>query len=136
MHDGSVLLIRAHDLKGSSVWTFPKGQLNQQEKSPQAAIREVEEETGWRCRIETELPKTQYWFQRKGVRIKKTVRWFLMSPIEEIGSHDEEVEEVAWVTIQEAMDQLTYKSDRDVLQKAVGGEGKGSCQVTDTSITQ
>jgi 8-oxo-dGTP pyrophosphatase MutT (NUDIX family) len=59
--------------------TFHEGRLDKGEKSPDAAIREVEEETGWRSRIEAELPKLQYWFQREGQRVKKTVRWFLMA---------------------------------------------------------
>jgi ADP-ribose pyrophosphatase YjhB (NUDIX family) len=55
LRDQDVLLIRVSDVKGRAVWTFPKGRLNDGETSPNAAVREVEEETGWRCRIDGEL---------------------------------------------------------------------------------
>ncbi|MEW6544725.1 MAG: NUDIX hydrolase [Nitrospirota bacterium] len=118
LRDGLVLLIRARDLKGRSIWTFPKGKLNEREKSPEAALREVEEETGWRCRIEAELPKSQYWFQREGQRVKKTVRWFRMAPVEQVGRPDQEVDEVAWLPVSDALARLTYDSDRKLLGNA------------------
>lgn len=121
LRDGQVLVIRTRDLKGRTVWTFPKGKLDEGEKSPQAAIREVEEETGWRCTIETELPRSQYWFQREGRRVKKTVRWFRMVPIELAGKPDEEIEEAVWLPVHEAIDRLTYKADQKLLQEAIGG---------------
>ena len=119
LHAGKTLLIRARDLKGRSVWTFPKGQLHGHETSQQAATREVEEETGWRCLIAAELPRSQYWFHRAGRRVKKTVRWFRMSPLEEVGQPDQEIDETAWVPIQEAKDCLTYQSDRKLLERAL-----------------
>lgn len=118
LRDDRVLLIRARDLKGRSIWTFPKGKLNELEKSEQAAVREVEEETGWRCRIEAELPPSRYWFQREGRKIKKTVRWFRMQPLEQVGQHDLEVEEAIWLPISEALDRLTYDADRKLLLSA------------------
>lgn len=124
LRDGTVLLIRTRDLKGRTVWTFPKGKLDKGETSEQAAVREVEEETGWRCRIEGELPKSVYWFQRAGQRVKKTVRWFRMAPIELAGGADDEVDEVAWVPIDEAFDRLTYESDREQLRRVTAGTAR------------
>lgn len=118
--NGQALLVRTRDLRGRQVWAFPKGKLNKKETSPQAALREVEEETGWRCRIEAELPRSQYWFQREGQRVKKTVRWFRMAPVEQVGVHDEEIDEVAWVPVREALERLTYDSDRELLRRAAG----------------
>ncbi|MBI5855265.1 MAG: NUDIX domain-containing protein [Nitrospirae bacterium] len=116
VRNGDVLLIRTKDLKGRTVWAFPKGKLNQNESNPQAALREVQEETGWLCRIERELPRSQYWFQRAGKRVRKTVRWFLMIPVEQVGEHDGEVEEAVWVPISDALTQLTYEADRIMLR--------------------
>ena len=121
--NGQALLIRTRDLRGRPVWTFPKGKLGEKETSPQAALREVEEETGWRCRIEAELPRSQYWFQRAGQRVKKTVRWFRMAAVEQVGRHDEEVDEVAWVPVQDAMVRLSYASDQELLRRAVDQAG-------------
>ncbi|RMH08315.1 MAG: NUDIX hydrolase [Nitrospirae bacterium] len=118
-NNGQCLMIRARNLQGRAVWTFPKGHVDQRETSEQAALREVEEETGWRCRIEGELPRSEYWFQRAGQRIKKTVRWFYMSPIEKCREPDEEVEEVAWVPLSEVSGRLTYPKDRITLEAAL-----------------
>ena len=120
LHEGKVLVIRARNLKGRSVWTFPKGKLNPSEKSPQAAMREVEEETGWRCRIDRELQRSQYWFQREGHRVRKTVRWFQMSVVERVGEPDSEVEEAVWLSVEEAMGRLSYESDKGLLAKVSG----------------
>ncbi len=119
MKGDTVLLIRVQSLKGRKVWTFPKGRLNEGERSPEAALREVEEETGWRCRIERELPRSEYWFQQDGRRIHKTVRWFKMTPLERVGEPDREVEEVIWLPIAEAASRLTYESERRLLVQAL-----------------
>ncbi len=124
LHEGKALLIRARNLRGRSVWTFPKGKLNPSEKSPQAAIREVEEETGWRCRIEAELPRSRYWFQHQGRRVNKTVRWFHMFIIELVGTPDSEVDEVAWVPVSEALGRLTYEADKALLRTVAGASGE------------
>jgi 8-oxo-dGTP pyrophosphatase MutT (NUDIX family) len=112
---GRVLLIRARDLRNRPVWTLPKGTLNPGETSADAAVREVREETGWRCERVRELEAVTYWFQRDGVRIRKTVRWFLMRPLEREGEHDHEVDEVAWAERAEALSRLRYDSDRRLL---------------------
>ncbi|OLB96987.1 MAG: hypothetical protein AUH30_11255 [Candidatus Rokubacteria bacterium 13_1_40CM_68_15] len=90
--DGRVLLIRARDLRNRAVWTLPKGALA--------------------CEIARELEPVTYWFQRNGRRVKKTVQWFLMRPIEKVGEHDHEVDEVAWAAPSEALTRLRYDSDR------------------------
>ena len=112
---GQFLLIRARDLRNRPVWTLPKGTLADGETSEQAALREVCEETGYRCQVVRELPAVTYWFQRGGRRIKKTVRWYLMLPLEKVGDHDHEVDEVAWADREEALRRLRYDSDRRLL---------------------
>ena len=113
--DGRVLLIRARDLRNRPVWTLPKGTLITGETSLDAALREVREETGWRCELVRELEAVTYWFQRDGERVRKTVRWYLMRPLEKVGEHDHEVDEVAWVSREEALTRLRYDSDRRLL---------------------
>ncbi len=114
---GRVLLIRARNLKGEPVWTLPKGLMEPGEDPQAAALREVQEETGYVCRIERELPRSQYWFRRDGTLVKKTVHWYLMHPVEKVGEHDWEVEEVAWVPLEEARKRVTYRSDRALLEQ-------------------
>ena len=113
--DGRVLLIRARDLRNRPVWTLPKGTLTKGETSTDAALREVCEETGYRCEVVREIEAVTYWFQREGKRIKKTVRWFLMRPLEKVGDHDHEVDEVAWAERSDALVRLRYDSDRRLL---------------------
>lgn len=115
----AVLLIRVSDGKGRPIWSFPKGRLDAGETPAQAALREVLEETGWRCRIEADLSTTEYWFQREGRRFRKTVVWFKMSPIEQAGAPDGEVEDVQWVDCQEALTRLSYASDVTLLSQAI-----------------
>ncbi len=121
--DGRVLLIRARDLRNRAVWTLPKGALAPGERSAEAALREVREETGYQCELVRELEPVTYWFQRQGRRIRKTVRWFLMRPVAKVGDHDHEVDEVAWATPAEALARLRYDSDRRLIA-ALGGQGK------------
>lgn len=122
---GRFLVVETTDLKGNAVWTFPKGLLERGERSRGAALREVKEETGYRCRIVGELPKAEYWFRHGGQLVKKTVRWFLMEPVEQVGSHEWEVRSVAWLPPEEALERLTYASDRDLVRAALG-EPKGA----------
>ena len=112
---GQFLLTRARDLRNRPVWTLPKGTLAPGETSEQAALREVQEETGYHCRVVRALEIVTYWFQRDGQRIKKTVSWFLMHPLEKVGDHDHEVDEVAWADRDEALRRLRYDSDRRLL---------------------
>ena len=113
--DGHVLLIRARDLRNRPVWTLPKGTLISGETSADAALREVREETGWRCEVVRELTAVTYWFQRNGQRIRKTVRWYLMRPLEKVGEHDHEVDEVLWSDPADARTRLRYDSDLRLL---------------------
>src|SRR2546428_11936417 len=108
---GSVLLIRARDLRNQPVWTLPKGALNPGESAADAALREVREETGWECEVVRELESVTYWFQRNGQRIRKSVRWYLMRPLRKVGEHDHEVDEVLWTDPADARARLRYDSD-------------------------
>lgn len=118
---GRVLLIRARDLRDRPVWTLPKGMLAPGEGSTAAALREVREETGYHCELIRELTPVTYWFQRGGQRVKKTVHWFLMRPLEKVGDHDCEVDEVMWAERSDALARLTYDSDRRLVAALARG---------------
>lgn len=115
---GKVLLVWTKDLKGHGVVTLPKGLVNRGETSKEAALREVREETGYRCRIVSELPKSEYFYRRGDKLVHKTVRWFLMEPIAKEGEHDDEIDDVQWLLVNEAVERLTYKSDRELIETA------------------
>jgi 8-oxo-dGTP pyrophosphatase MutT (NUDIX family) len=113
-----LLMVKVKNLEGKIAWTFPKGHLEKGEKAPEAALREVEEETGYLCEILKPLEKVEYFFQREGQLIKKQVTWFLMKPLKKTGLHDpEEIIETCWASWAEAEDLVTYKSDKQILKK-------------------
>jgi 8-oxo-dGTP diphosphatase len=95
-------------------WTLPKGKLDAGESFEQAAVREVEEETGLRCRLERELPSTSY-TDHKGR--EKIVRWWLMQPEGGDFTPNDETDELRWLDPGEARALLTYERDRELLER-------------------
>jgi 8-oxo-dGTP diphosphatase len=93
-------------------WSFPKGKLEPGESDEEAAIREVEEETGLKCRLDREVATTRY---RDARGRQKTVRYWLMTPIGGRLEAANEVDEVRFVTLAEAKALLTYERDSGLL---------------------
>ncbi len=98
-------------------WSFPKGKLLPGEDEPAAAIREVEEETGMRCRLEGPLPPVRY-LDRKGR--PKVVAYWTMTPQSGSFRPTDEVDALRWVPVEEAAEVLTHDTDRGVLRAAIG----------------
>jgi ADP-ribose pyrophosphatase YjhB (NUDIX family) len=121
IQEGNILLIQAESLAGEIVWAFPKGHGRRGESAQQTALREVQEETGYLCRIVRELKPTMYFFRDRARMIRKTVRWFWMEPLEQVGTHDNEVHQIAWVPLDEAPTRLSYISDQELLRAAIAG---------------
>jgi ADP-ribose pyrophosphatase YjhB (NUDIX family) len=117
LENGSVLLIQMQNLKGEKVWTFPKGHLEPGETPEAAAVREVEEETGWFCRIESDLYRAEYSFEREGELVDKDVRWFLMRRAggDGIPKTPDEIYGMKWLTLADAESELLYQSDLALL---------------------
>lgn len=97
-------------------WSLPKGKLEKGEKYKEAALREVEEEIGFRCEAGTELPPVSY-MDRKARR--KLVRYWLMEPIKGKFEPHGEVDELRWLTRREAEGLLSYDHDRALVRKAL-----------------
>ena len=97
-------------------WSLPKGKLEEGEGWLDAALREVEEETGYRCEPSIELPRVSY-LDRKGRR--KLVRYWLMRPLDGEFEPHGEVDELRWVGRQDADELLTYPHDRELVRKAL-----------------
>ena len=94
-------------------WTLPKGKLDRGESFEDAALREVEEETGLRCRLVRELPSSEY-LDPKGR--SKLVRYWLMEVEHDPGFvPNDEVDELRWVPVEEAPALLTYPRDAEIL---------------------
>ncbi len=93
-------------------WSLPKGKLDPGETAVGAAVREVEEETGFRCRVGPELAEARY-RHRKG-RAKR-VRYWAMQVEDGSFRRNDEVDEVRWIRLDRAPDLLTYPHDLLVL---------------------
>lgn len=96
-------------------WSLPKGKLEPGEDWLEAALREVQEEIGWRSKPLAELPPVAY-RDRKGR--KKLVRYWLMKPLEGRFEPHGEVDELRWLTRREATSLLTYDHDRELVALA------------------
>jgi 8-oxo-dGTP diphosphatase len=89
-------------------WTLPKGKLDPGESFEEAALREVEEETGLRCRLGELAGSTRYGL--------KEVRYFRMTCDGEPRAQNE-VDEVRWVPLAEAAALLSYERDVELLSR-------------------
>lgn len=102
-------------------WTFPKGKLQPGESDEQTAIREVEEETGLRCRLGLDLGSVGY---RDGEGRPKVVRYWVMEPGEGAFVPGQEVDELRWVALDRIGPMLTYDHDRGLLETYLGRAGE------------
>jgi 8-oxo-dGTP diphosphatase len=97
-------------------WSLPKGKLDAGESWEDAALREVEEETGMRCRLGDELEPVTYQ-DRKGR--DKVVRYWLMEPEDDTDfAPNDEVDQLRWMAPPEALEILSYPRDRELVEAA------------------
>ena len=115
-------------------WVFPKGLIGDSNKGEkksasakgfgetkeEAAMREVEEETGAKAEIVKQISPVTYWYVWEGEKRKKTVYYFIMKFIGgDITKHDFEMSAVEWLPEDEVLERLTYKSDKDAFKEAL-----------------
>jgi 8-oxo-dGTP diphosphatase len=93
-------------------WSFPKGKLEDGEDHATAALREVAEETGLRGKLGQELPEVRY--QDRYGRPKR-VRYWSMEVLSGAFQPNDEVDELVWLSVDDARAQLSYERDRRVL---------------------
>ena len=93
-------------------WSLPKGKLDSGESFEEAALREVEEETGLRCELVRELPSTRY---MDGKGRPKIVRYWMMEPVGGGFEPNDEVDELRWMAVGEAVEHLSYEHDRELV---------------------
>jgi 8-oxo-dGTP pyrophosphatase MutT (NUDIX family) len=95
-------------------WSLPKGKLDAGESFEEAALREVEEETGMRCRLAAELEPVRY---RDNKGRPKLVRYWLMEVEHDPGFvPNDEVDDLRWVPPSEAAALLTYPHDAELMR--------------------
>jgi 8-oxo-dGTP pyrophosphatase MutT (NUDIX family) len=123
VRDGQVAVIvpTRRSAGGHKVLALPKGHVDPGETPAQAAEREVREEAGVVAALVGRLGEVRYWYQRSGQRIPKLVTFFLFDYVAgDVADHDHEVEEARWIPLQQAARELTYKGEREMVERAVG----------------
>ena len=95
-------------------WTLPKGKLEPGESDEDGALREVEEETGYKCEIGETLGQVSY-KDRHGR--PKVVVYFSMRPVSGEFAPNDEVDELRWLPVGDATEQLDYAHDRRLVSR-------------------
>ncbi len=122
--DGSLdlALIATH---GTARWQLPKGSREVGETALQTALREVEEEVGLQTASEAYLQQIDYWYwdtyrKEPAELVHKHVDFFLLRAVSgELSDASYEVDAVGWFTPAQALAQLTFGSERSVVERAL-----------------
>jgi 8-oxo-dGTP pyrophosphatase MutT (NUDIX family) len=118
-----VALMARFNRGGKLEWCIPKGHLEQDETSEQAAIREVFEETGLEAQIIQHLGEVNYQFIQDGAKISKTVHVYLMQQTGGELSFDKdphkEASELEWVQVSELLARLSHGNEKRIAKLAI-----------------
>ena len=97
-------------------WGFPKGHVEKNETEIETAIREVKEETNIDIEIKEIFRETIKYVTNEKT-IKEVVFFLGIVNNEQIKIDANEIEDFEWCTYEEALKLITYKVQRDVLEK-------------------
>jgi 8-oxo-dGTP pyrophosphatase MutT (NUDIX family) len=110
--------------KREGVWALPKGLIGPGEDPATTALREVEEETGVRGRLDRKLGDIRYVYTWAGERVFKVVSFYLVRYSSgRLGAippeFEHEIAEVRWLPLADAPRLLAYGGERDMAAKAI-----------------
>jgi 8-oxo-dGTP pyrophosphatase MutT (NUDIX family) len=118
-----VALMARFNRGGKLEWCIPKGHLEKNETSEQAAIREVFEETGLEAQIIESIGEVNYQFIQDGAKISKTVHVYLMQQTGGKLSFEndphKEASELEWVKVSELLARLSHGNEKRVAKMAI-----------------
>jgi 8-oxo-dGTP pyrophosphatase MutT (NUDIX family) len=111
-------------------WQLPKGIVDAGESVEEAAVREVREEAGIETEMIAPVETIEYWYVGDNyngggdsggrVRFHKFVHFYLLKyRAGDVADHDHEIDEARWVAPKEAIEMLAFKSEREVVEKAI-----------------
>lgn len=82
-------------------WDLPKGKIEKGESTRKAALREVEEEVGLACKIDSILPPTFHVYRYKKEIVLKQTSWYLMSSMmtKPTLQKEEDIVDYKWIPV-------------------------------------
>jgi len=95
-------------------WDFPKGHMEDGETEVQTAIREVKEETNIDVEVKEEYRYSTKYSPKEDV-IKEVIYFLARNISDNKQAQLEEVSEVKWFGMEEAIDKITYDNSRNIL---------------------
>jgi 8-oxo-dGTP pyrophosphatase MutT (NUDIX family) len=108
------------DANRRRVLALPKGHLDKGESDEAAAIREVSEETGVQAELIDKLGDVEYSYERRGRRRAKRVAFYLFEYRSgSLEDHDHEIEDARWMPLEQAVEELTYAGEREIVRRAM-----------------
>lgn len=117
-----VVVIARRNRAGRLEWCLPKGHLEGKETAPEAAEREVEEETGITSEVLRHIATIDYWFSGTNRRVHKMVHHYLLhflsGDVTVENDPDQEAEKAAWIPLEEVASLLAYPNERRVVATA------------------
>ncbi len=114
--DGQVRVAVVHRPRYDD-WSLPKGKLDAGELEVAAAVREVQEETGFSCVVGRGLGTTRYRVLDQGRDVPKKVRWWALEARDGAFVPDREVDRLDWLTVPQAVRRVTAGTDDGTLQR-------------------
>ena len=108
-----ILLVKMHN----GNWGFPKGHIENNETKEETAIREVREETNVNIKIIPNFEREIKYIPNEKT-IKKVTIFAGITQEEDVKIDTFEIEAFQWCTYEEALKLVTYKLQKDVLEKA------------------
>jgi 8-oxo-dGTP pyrophosphatase MutT (NUDIX family) len=114
-----LLYKKAHE-KYKEQWGFSRGNIEKDEDEKEAAEREIEEETGLDDLKFAEgfKEKVKFFYRKEGEMVYKEVIWFIAETKKEKVKLSFEHNDYEWLPCKEAIERLTFKEDKKLLEKA------------------
>lgn len=101
-------------------WGFPKGLIDPGQTTEEAALREVKEEGGIVAEITGKVGYSKYVYTFNDEKIFKVVTYFLMKYVSgDTADHDFEVSDLGWYQPEDALKQLSFSQDKELLKKSL-----------------